>query len=69
MGYHILWSLVIPIVLTEMLFPEDRERPWLETGGVVGAAVCYTIGAALSSRWRSVTLWLRIFGPPISIWW
>ena len=46
-GYHILWSLIIPIVLTEVLFPEDRERPWLETGGVVGAAVCYVIGAAV----------------------
>jgi hypothetical protein len=46
-GYHILWSLLIPIALTEVLFPEDGERPWLKTGGVVGAAVCYVIGAAV----------------------
>src|SRR4029450_494541 len=36
-GYHIFWSLLIPIALTEVWFPENGERPGGKTGGGVGA--------------------------------
>jgi len=46
-GYHILWSLLIPIALTELLFPEHRSEPWLTSGGLVAAGVCYVVGVAV----------------------
>src|SRR5262245_28810784 len=35
-GYHIVWSISLPILLAELLFPERREEPWL---GRIGLAV------------------------------
>jgi hypothetical protein len=35
-GYHAVWSITIPILLTELLFPARRAQPWL---GKVGLRV------------------------------
>jgi hypothetical protein len=44
-GYHIVWSILIPILLAELLFPARRSEPWLGTIGVVGAGIVYALGA------------------------
>ena len=44
-GYHILWSLLIPILLTELLFPARRTELWLKAPGVAVAGVCFAFGA------------------------
>jgi hypothetical protein len=44
-GYHIVWSIVIPIALVELCFPERRAQPWLGRTGVAVALGCYTLGA------------------------
>jgi hypothetical protein len=44
-GYHVLWSIIIPILLAELLFPARRAEPWLGKAGVVAAAVAYALGA------------------------
>jgi hypothetical protein len=44
-GYHIVWSIMIPILLTELLFPARRAEPWLGRRGVAIAGVVYAIGA------------------------
>jgi len=44
-GYHILWSLLIPILLTELLFPTRRTELWLKNPGVAVAGVCFAFGA------------------------
>jgi hypothetical protein len=46
-GYHILWSLLIPILLTELLFPDRRTEPWLKTGGMAAAGICFALGATV----------------------
>jgi hypothetical protein len=46
-GYHILWSLLIPILLTELLFPNHRTEPWLKRGGVAVAGVCFALGVVV----------------------
>ena len=45
LGYHVVWSILIPILLTELLFPTRRAEPWLGRAGVVGAGVVYLLGA------------------------
>ncbi len=56
-GYHIVWSIAIPVLLAEVLFPERRGEPWLAWGGVVLAAILYLFGAVGLGliTWRFVT--------------
>lgn len=53
-AYHVVFSVLIPIALTDLLFPGLRNRPYLRRGGLVGAAVCAVLGVLL----------LRVSVPP-----
>lgn len=52
--YHVVFSVLIPIALTDLLFPAHRDRPYLRRGGLVGTAICAVFGVAL----------LRVSVPP-----
>jgi hypothetical protein len=45
LGYHIVWSITIPIWLTELLFAAQRDTPWLRRAGVAVAGLLYAAGA------------------------
>lgn len=45
--YHVVFSVLIPIALTELLFPAHGRRPYLRTGGVVGVGICAVAGVGL----------------------
>lgn len=47
LGYHLAFSVFIPVLLTDLLFPRHRDRPYLRRGGLVGIAVCAVLGVAL----------------------
>jgi hypothetical protein len=54
-GYHIIWSITVPILLTELLFPARRAEPWLGRTGLSVAGIAYAIGAlALAAIFRMV---------------
>ena len=42
-GYHAIWSITIPILITELLFPGKRTQPWLSNTGVGITAVIYLL--------------------------
>lgn len=44
--YHVVWSIVIPIALTELLFPSVRRQPWLGPKGYAATAALFALGAA-----------------------
>ena len=46
-GYHILWSLLLPILLTELLFPARRTETWLKNVGVAVAGVSFALGVVV----------------------
>lgn len=46
-GIHSIWSILIPIVLTEHLFPKCAARPWLRIPGTVVVALMYLLGTAV----------------------
>ncbi|MES1157327.1 MAG: hypothetical protein ABUL73_06060 [Alphaproteobacteria bacterium] len=46
-GLHVFWSISVPIALTESLFVEDREKPWLHWAGIALFALLFVGGAAL----------------------
>lgn len=44
LGYHAVWSISIPILLAELLFPARRSEPWLGRMGLAIAGVVYALG-------------------------
>jgi hypothetical protein len=44
-GYHIVYTILIPVLLAELLFPDRRAAPWLGAIGVAVAGVLYALGA------------------------
>ncbi|HEY7413850.1 MAG TPA: hypothetical protein VH593_01545, partial [Ktedonobacteraceae bacterium] len=52
-GIHIVWSVAIPILLTDLLFPDRRNEPYLGYVGLVITAICYVLSVAL--------LWLTTY--------
>ncbi|ANY09817.1 hypothetical protein AFB00_05335 [Pseudonocardia sp. HH130630-07] len=43
-GVHVVLSVLVPIALTGMLFPELKERPYLGTGGLIGTGALAVLG-------------------------
>jgi hypothetical protein len=48
-GYHMVWSVAIPVALAELYFPIRRDEAWLGRVGVSVALACYTAGAVAIS--------------------
>jgi hypothetical protein len=64
LGYHAVWSISIPILLTELLFPDRRTEPWLGRIGLAVAGLVYLVGVIF------MTLIMRLavdpgFSPPL----
>lgn len=53
-GYHIVFSVLIPIMLTDILFPQHRQRRYLKGRGLLGVGIAAIIGVGL----------IRAFVPP-----
>jgi hypothetical protein len=47
LGYHVAFSVLIPITLTELIFRRHAAAPWLGRAGLLGAAVTFVVGVAL----------------------
>lgn len=53
--YHAVFSITIPILLTEMLFSSRRDQPWLGWPGITVCAVLYGLATiVLSVTWFSL---------------
>ncbi|MFD1539500.1 hypothetical protein [Nonomuraea guangzhouensis] len=48
--YHAVFSVALPILLTDLMFPRLRDRPYLKGTGLVVAGVVFVLGGALL-RW------------------
>ncbi len=47
LGIHVVWSIAVPIALTESLFPSLRVKPWLGYAGTAIVALLYVAGVGL----------------------
>jgi hypothetical protein len=66
-GYHAVFSIGIPVALTEILFPAWRGRPWLHRPGLsVAGAVYVANAAAIGVAWYTV-LQKSAFGIPARV--
>jgi hypothetical protein len=48
LGYESVWVVLVPVQLTELLFPARREELWLRTRGFVVASFAFVIGAFIA---------------------
>ena len=48
LGYESVWVVLVPIQVTELIFPEWREVTWLRTGGMITIAVVFLLGARVA---------------------
>ncbi|WP_211241419.1 hypothetical protein [Pseudonocardia spinosispora] len=46
-GYHAVFSVLIPVLLTDLLFPADRTRPYLRRGGLLTTGAAALLGVVL----------------------
>lgn len=71
LGYESVWVVLIPVQITELLFPARRGRPWLRGRGIAGCCVSFVIGSFLA--WYGWTQQARIhslhaapYQPPVA---
>jgi hypothetical protein len=48
LGYHLVFTVLIPVALTTMIFRRQAARPYLGPFGLAGTAVAFVIGIALT---------------------
>ncbi|MFH5801118.1 hypothetical protein [Haladaptatus sp. CMAA 1911] len=48
LGIHTIWSTAVPIALVETLVPEIRHTPWLRPVGLLGTAIIFLLGCAVT---------------------
>jgi len=58
LGYESIWIVVLPIQLTELIFPARRDEPWLGTRGLATSAVVFVFASFVA--WYS---WTKVFLP------
>jgi hypothetical protein len=45
LGYESIWAIVLPIQLTELLFPSRRDDPWLGRWGLAITAIVFLLAS------------------------
>jgi len=53
---HAVWSIVLPVMITELIFPAQRNRRWLRLPGMVITSVIFVIGVALTALSARTTI-------------
>jgi hypothetical protein len=62
LGYESVYAIVLSIALTELLFPDRRDDPWLSQRGIGLAIVVFLLGA-VGVWWLWSHVGLPKFGP------
>jgi len=47
-GYHLVFTVLIPVTLTTLIFKRHGQRPYLGRFGMIGTALVFVIGIALA---------------------
>lgn len=57
LGYEAVWIVLVPILVTELIFPAQRHEPWVGRRGLTAAAVAFGIGSlALWGLWTQMAV-------------
>jgi len=53
LGYESVWVVLVPVLLTYLLYPKRREEPWVRTGGLFVLGAVFSLGSFMA--WYSWT--------------
>ena len=70
LGYEAVWIVLVPVQVTELLFPERRHKAWLRTRGMVVASVVFLLGSFMAwflwtQRARPLAFHVPVYHPPL----
>jgi hypothetical protein len=52
LGYEAVWIVLVPILITELIFPEQRHEDWVSRRGLTIATIAFVVGSpALWAVW------------------
>ncbi len=69
LGFESVWVVLVPIQLTQLIFPERRKGKWLRTGGLVVSALVFLLGSFIAwftwtQQARTVVFHAPKYSPP-----
>jgi hypothetical protein len=72
LGYEAVWVVVIPVKVTEMLFPRRANVPWLKLRGAIAAVVLFLVGCrvawyAWTQRAVPMVFHIKAYQPPVAM--
>jgi len=48
LGFESVWVVVVPVQVTELMFPTRRREPWLRTKGLIACCVVFLLGCRIA---------------------
>jgi hypothetical protein len=48
LGYESVWVVMVPVEVTELIFPRQAGQPWLGTRGAIAACIVFLVGARVA---------------------
>jgi len=48
LGFETVWIVLVPVQVSELLFPRRRSEPWLRARGLVAAGVVFLVGSFIA---------------------
>jgi len=48
LGFESVWVVLVPVQVTELIFPSHREKPWLRKRGLIVTCIAFLIGARIA---------------------
>lgn len=69
LGYESVWVVLVPLQLTELIFPEGRNERWLRPRGLVIVSLLFVVGSriawfAWTQRAREMVFHVPKYAPP-----
>jgi hypothetical protein len=71
LGYEAVWIVLVPVQVTELLFPTRRSECWLRARGRVVAGAVFTVGSFIAwflwtQQARPKTFHVPVYRPPVA---
>ena len=48
LGFESVWVVLIPVQVTELIFPDRREQPWLRKRGLIATCIAFLLGCRIA---------------------
>jgi hypothetical protein len=48
LGFESVWVVVVPVQMTELIFPKQRPAPWLHKRGIIVTCVAFLVGCRIA---------------------